>query len=50
VLREQPALEDFVTLRWNGHDTSERPVPAGVYFMRIQAGDSRSVQKVVILR
>jgi hypothetical protein len=26
VLREQPALEDFVTLRWNGHDTSERPV------------------------
>jgi flagellar hook assembly protein FlgD len=38
------------TVDWDGTDTYNRRVPAGVYFIRIIAGNQTAVRKVVILR
>jgi hypothetical protein len=34
-------------LRWDGRDTAGRPVPGGVYFMRVESGARASVLKLV---
>lgn len=38
------------TVNWNGTDQRGRPVPSGVYFYRLQAGDFRAVRKMVVLK
>ncbi|HEX5132290.1 MAG TPA: T9SS type A sorting domain-containing protein [Candidatus Krumholzibacteria bacterium] len=50
TLREAPALDDVLTLRWDGHSDTNLLVPAGVYFLRVKAGDTRAVRKVVLIR
>ncbi|MFA4947774.1 MAG: T9SS type A sorting domain-containing protein, partial [Candidatus Krumholzibacteriia bacterium] len=40
----------IMTLAWDGTDSYNRTVPAGVYFMRVIAGNETAVRKVVILR
>jgi hypothetical protein len=40
----------FMTLAWDGTDSYNQAVPAGVYFLRVIAGNETAVRKVVILR
>jgi hypothetical protein len=35
------------TFSWNGRDAQGRPVPAGVYFLRLQSGDVEASQKLL---
>lgn len=35
---------------WNGRDTEERPVPAGVYFIRVRTRDRILASRIVVLR
>lgn len=35
---------------WNGQDDSGRPLPPGVYFARLRAGEPEAGQRIVILR
>lgn len=35
---------------WNGRDDAGRPVPAGVYFLRLSAAGERSQRRVVVMR
>lgn len=35
---------------WNGVDLSGRPVAAGIYFVRLEAGSSSAVRKLTVLR
>jgi hypothetical protein len=37
-------------LDWDGRDAAGRPVPAGVYLMRVRAGGESAVQRVVVSR
>jgi flagellar hook assembly protein FlgD len=37
-------------LEWDGRDSAGRPVPAGVYLMRVRAGGESAVQRVVVSR
>jgi hypothetical protein len=48
-LADKPQLEDVLTLRWDGRNEADLPMPAGVYFVRIRAGDARAVRKIVLL-
>jgi hypothetical protein len=34
---------------WDGRDGSGRPVPSGVYLLRLEAGDFAAMRKVVRL-
>ncbi|HTY07725.1 MAG TPA: FlgD immunoglobulin-like domain containing protein, partial [Candidatus Edwardsbacteria bacterium] len=38
------------SLAWDGHDDADRPVAAGVYFMRLTADGAGLTRKVVLLR
>jgi hypothetical protein len=40
----------LLTLGWDGTDSRQQAVPAGIYFLRVVAGDRSEVRKVVILR
>jgi len=46
------AREGFgdVTLQWDGRDGSGRPLPSGVYFLRLEGEDFVSSKKVSLLR
>ncbi len=46
-LREQ-SVTGAGTLRWDGRDDSGVPVGRGLYFLRVSAGEHRTVRKVVI--
>jgi hypothetical protein len=49
VLDEQrDAGESFVV--WDGRDEGRRPAAAGVYFVRLRAGDQEAVRRLVRLR
>jgi len=37
-------------LDWDGRDAAGRPVPVGVYLMRVRAGGEAGVQRVVVSR
>lgn len=37
-------------LIWDGSDQSGRSVPAGIYFIRLEAGDSRQVEKIILVK
>jgi len=38
------------TLRWNGDDANGRPLPSGVYFVRLESPDATVVRRVVRAR
>jgi len=40
----------LMTVSWDGTDRFGRPAAAGVYFLRVKAGDRQSVKKIVIIR
>jgi len=35
---------------WNGKDADKKAIPAGLYLIRLTAGNAQSVQKVIVLR
>jgi hypothetical protein len=35
---------------WNGVDSTGRPVPAGIYFYRLDAGTNTSTRKMIVLK
>jgi hypothetical protein len=47
ALRPSPYALSVV---WHGQDDHDRSVPAGVYFVRLEAGDYEQTEKVVLLR
>jgi flagellar basal-body rod modification protein FlgD len=49
-LREDAFAPGRHVLRWDGRDASGRPVPSGVYFMRVTSGPRSSVLKLVQAR
>jgi hypothetical protein len=40
----------LMTFTWDGTDSNNRAVPAGVYFLRVSAGTETAVRKVVMVR
>ena len=38
------------TMTWNGLDAAGRPVAAGLYFVRLRAGDATRTQRAVVVR
>ncbi len=38
------------TVVWNGTDDAGRKLPAGVYFVQLEAGDYKATEKVILLR
>jgi glutamine cyclotransferase len=37
------------TIKWSGTDRFDRPVPAGVYFIRLQIGNSQIIHKIILV-
>jgi hypothetical protein len=35
---------------WDGRDDQDRPLPAGVYFIRAVAGTQEAIRKIVLIR
>jgi len=50
VLEDRSLPAGFHDVTWDGTDSSGQPVPAGVYFSRLEAGDVRQTRKMVLLR
>ncbi len=50
TLKRSGELNSVVTMRWDGTTQDGDPVPSGVYFLRVKAGDTESVRKIVLLR
>ena len=38
------------SVEWTGTDDAGRPAAAGIFFMRLRAGDRTAVQKVLLVR
>ncbi len=38
------------TLTWDGRDASGRPLPSGVYLLKLKAGSEQRTQKIVLVR
>jgi flagellar hook assembly protein FlgD len=43
-------LESGASVTWDGRDTLGRAVPAGVYFVRVEARGGTAVERLVRLR
>jgi hypothetical protein len=43
-------LAEEAPLRWGGESAAGVPVSSGVYFVRVENGETRAVAKVVIAR
>jgi hypothetical protein len=50
TLSSKDVLDDVLTLRWDGTDEKNRPVPSGIYFVRATAGSTKGFQKIVLIR
>lgn len=50
ALKKGSELNSVVTLRWDGTDQDGTPVPSGVYFLRVKAGETEGFRKIVMLR
>lgn len=37
-------------VEWDGHDSASQPVPTGVYFSRLKAGNDETARKIVVTR
>jgi flagellar hook assembly protein FlgD len=50
TLSTSKELAAAMTLRWDGTTADGSPVPSGVYFLRVRAGDDEAVRKIVLMR
>ncbi len=44
------AVNSVYSVLWSGDDNAGRAVPTGVYFVRLEAGDYKKVEKVILLK
>ncbi len=44
------AVNSVYSVLWSGDDDAGRRLPAGVYFVRLEAGDYKQVEKAILLR
>jgi len=49
-LSEEPAAAGTYRVRWNGHGEDGRPVPSGIYFVRVEQNGASSISKLSVLR
>jgi len=49
-LKHSGELNSVLTMRWDGTMQDGEPVPSGVYFLRVIAGEVETVRKIVLLR
>jgi len=49
VLVEGDRVAGFRTVRWDGRDARGRSMPAGVYFLRLQAGADALSRKFLLV-
>jgi PKD repeat protein len=47
---EQPAGAGTYQVHWNGHDEDGRPVPSGIYFIRVEQNGESTIRKLTVLR
>lgn len=50
TLIDAKQLPGYYNIAWNGRDNFGRPVSAGVYFYRLNAGDINLTRKMVLLK
>jgi flagellar hook assembly protein FlgD len=50
TLKRDSELNTVVTMRWDGTTQNGLHAPSGVYFLRVKAGDTEGVRKIVLLR
>ena len=50
VLTTAAVRNGMFTANWNGRTADGRPVPAGVYFIRIQSDGIQEVRKIIVVR
>ena len=50
TLKRGRELNTVLTMRWDGTNQDGVQSPSGVYFLRVQSGDTEAVRKIVLLR
>jgi len=50
TLAEEAAAAGTYRVPWNGHDEDGRPVPSGIYFVRVEQNGESSISKLSVLR
>ena len=50
TLSEEPAAAGSYRVRWNGNGEDGRPVPSGIYFVRVEQNGAPSISKLSVLR
>lgn len=50
TLKRGGELNTVLTMRWDGANQDGVQSPSGVYFLRVQSGDTEAVRKIVLLR
>jgi hypothetical protein len=50
TLKRSEELNTVLTMRWDGTMQDGVPAPSGVYFLRVKAGETEAVRKIVLLR
>ena len=50
AIKRSSEMNSVVTLRWDGTAQDGTPVPSGVYFLRVRAGETEGFRKIVMLR
>jgi PKD repeat protein len=49
-ISQEPAAAGAYRVRWNGNDEGGRPVPSGIYFIRVEQNGASSISKLSVLR
>jgi len=47
---QQPAAAGSYRVPWNGRDDAGKPVPSGIYFIRVEQSGTAAIRKVAVLR
>ncbi len=50
TIKSASELNTVLTMRWDGTTQDGTPAPSGIYFLRVKAGDTEAVRKIVLLR
>lgn len=50
ILVDEAKAKDLYSIRWDGTDSSNSKVAAGIYFCKLEIGDLKSIKKLIVLR